>query len=453
MLSRAWRLCLLLCLASPAGGWSSAAGLSAVPLDLKATDRILVLAPHPDDEVLGCGGVLQRAVARGLPVEVAFLTYGDANTWSFLAYRLHPVLRPAAAKAMGEIRRKEALAADAILGLPADRLTFLGYPDAGTLDLWSFRWGESPPGHGPLTRARAVPYSTAFRPGAAYKGEEVLADLESLFSRFRPTQVFVSHPADKHPDHQALYLFTQVALWNLAGSVSPAVHPYLVHYADWPVRGSHALLPEIPPGSLGPSLPWQSLELSAAEVEGKRRALAAHRSQWRSGERHLLPFVRATEITGDFPLLSLPRDGAEEPGIERLPLRRVGERLEVTFLLGRQLPPATHLALWVFSYRRGQPFARAPKLEIRIGSRSVEVRDQGRRVAAPEGIAERSPGRVTLSLPLGFLGNPERLLLSARGLDDRGLAVHLPWRIVELVPFAAPTGSGPEGESARSPSR
>src|SRR6476660_10649630 len=108
-------------------------GSGALGLDLAPTDRLLVLAPHPDDEVLGCGGLLQRAVSLHLPVEVAFLTYGDSNEGSFLAYRLHPVLRSSAVEKMGELRRREALAADALLGVPADRLTFLGYPDLGTL--------------------------------------------------------------------------------------------------------------------------------------------------------------------------------------------------------------------------------------------------------------------------------------------------------------------------------
>src|SRR5262245_44158967 len=57
-------------------------------------DRILVLAPHPDDEVLGAGGVLHEAVSRKLPVHVVFLTNGDSNEWSFLAYRKRPVFMP-----------------------------------------------------------------------------------------------------------------------------------------------------------------------------------------------------------------------------------------------------------------------------------------------------------------------------------------------------------------------
>ena len=79
MNSRCWRFWPVIGLA--AACWLSAdetrAG-SAPPVTLLPQDRVLVLAPHPDDEVIGCAGVIQRAVAMSLPLRVVFLTYGDA---------------------------------------------------------------------------------------------------------------------------------------------------------------------------------------------------------------------------------------------------------------------------------------------------------------------------------------------------------------------------------------
>src|SRR5882672_10858445 len=46
-----------------------------------ARDRLMVLAPHPDDETLGAGGLLQRAAARGVATRVVFATDGDDNPW------------------------------------------------------------------------------------------------------------------------------------------------------------------------------------------------------------------------------------------------------------------------------------------------------------------------------------------------------------------------------------
>ena len=62
----------------------SAGAFPASDVDLDAGDRVLVLAPHPDDESLACGGIIQRALARGARVRIVFLTYGDNNEWSFL---------------------------------------------------------------------------------------------------------------------------------------------------------------------------------------------------------------------------------------------------------------------------------------------------------------------------------------------------------------------------------
>jgi len=96
-------------------------------------DRILVLAPHPDDESIACAGVIQQAVRRKIPVRVVFLTYGDVNEWSFMIYEKHLVLARSAVEKMGMLRHDEAVAASITLGLSTNDLTFLGYPDIGTL--------------------------------------------------------------------------------------------------------------------------------------------------------------------------------------------------------------------------------------------------------------------------------------------------------------------------------
>jgi LmbE family N-acetylglucosaminyl deacetylase len=186
---------------------------AAMPeINLKADDRVLILAPHPDDEVLGCAGIIQDAVKRNLPVRIVFLTYGDNNEWSFLVYRKRPVVLPGSLRKMGLVRRSEAIAAARELGLAPEQLTFLGYPDFGTLKIWYAYWGDRPPFRSMLTRVRQVPYANAFRPGAAYRGHEILRDLTSVIREFRPTKIFVSHPADHNGDHRALYLFTRIAL-------------------------------------------------------------------------------------------------------------------------------------------------------------------------------------------------------------------------------------------------
>jgi len=80
-------------------------------------DRILVVAPHPDDEVVGCGGTLALAAARGAVVHVVVVfdgALGDPEG------RFEP-------SDYTERRRREAERAGAHLGI--ERYTFLGLPE------------------------------------------------------------------------------------------------------------------------------------------------------------------------------------------------------------------------------------------------------------------------------------------------------------------------------------
>ncbi len=100
------------------------AHLRALPLATAATvlqgRRPLILAPHPDDESLGCGGLIAAACAAGLAPEVVILTDGGA---SHPGSTSHPPAR------LRALRAEEARQATAALGLPPDRLTFLPYED------------------------------------------------------------------------------------------------------------------------------------------------------------------------------------------------------------------------------------------------------------------------------------------------------------------------------------
>jgi hypothetical protein len=259
----------------------------------------------------------------------------------------------------------------------------------------------------------------------------VLADLEGLIAGFRPTQVFVSHPADHHPDHAALYLFARVALWDLADRVTATLHPYLVHFPGWPARGYRPAEPATPPPSLATAAAWQSWGLTPGEVEVKRHALAAHSSQWRSGERHLLPFARATEITGELP--------EDETG--RLQVRRTGDRVEIVLTLDTTTQKWVRGSLFAFGYRADRPFPVMPKLELRLkvgrggGVASCAVLDQGRALPGHPVAIETRAGRLVLEIPWALLGGPERLLIGARASGERALDL-LSWRVVDLAPGA-----------------
>ncbi|SIP95602.1 PIG-L deacetylase family protein [Pseudacidovorax sp. RU35E] len=107
--------------------WARCHRLAAVPAahmsDLApAGARVVVVAPHPDDEILAAGGLLALATQIGLPVALVAVTDGCA---SHPASRLWPPERLAAE------RPRETLAAFKSLGVQAQNLVRLGLPDGG----------------------------------------------------------------------------------------------------------------------------------------------------------------------------------------------------------------------------------------------------------------------------------------------------------------------------------
>ena len=426
-------------------------------LTLTAQDRVLVLAPHPDDEVLGCGGVIQQAVAMGVPVEVVFLTYGDNNQWSFLLYRKHPVVLPKAVRMMGLVRHDEAVAADRLLGLSPEQLIFLGYPDFGTLHIWTSHWGDRPPLRSMLTRVTAVPYPNARRPGAAYKGEEVLQDLTAILRDFRPTKLFVSHPADHMPDHAALYLFTRVALWDLEPALRPDVYPYLVHFRRWPTPGGDRPAAWLEPPALFQSqIPWTIARVEPDPLARKRAALRAHRTQYRSNATPLASFLRANELFGDFPVVRLQTNAAPvalahdpraslEPyeqlsseeraafiGIETKSVSVEHGKLVLTIEFSRPLGGAVGASVYAFAWRHDRPFGTMPKLHIQLGPLTEMVYDQDQPLSEAGVEVARQLRRMTIRIPLTLLGGPERLLTSARTYLGEVPLDWVSWRTLEL---------------------
>ena len=426
---------------------------------LTSQDRVLILAPHPDDEVIGCGGIIQEAVAKKLPLRIVFFTYGDSNEWSFFIYRKRPVVTAEGAKRMGQVRHDEALVAAKVLGVSDKALTFFGYPDFGTLNIWTNHWGDRPPFRSMTTRAKAVPYTNALRPNAEYKGDEILQDLTMILREFRPTKVFVSHPTDHQPDHRALYLFTRVALWGLGKEMTPELYPYLVHFKRWSRPGGyHPGKPLKPPQELADQIPWAVYRLTPESMDKKRLALKAHRTQYNYSARYLLSFDRSTELFGDFPVVWLhpstipiplsPKraDHPVEPSDELTDIERANfvglesrhvhiedGHLVLSIEFSRPLSEAVEASVYIFGYRGDRPFAQMPKIHIKLGMIHHAIYDQDRRLSAQAVKITRHLKRITIRVSLDTLGNPERILNSARTYLGEVPLDWASWRILELA--------------------
>src|SRR5689334_779305 len=150
---------------------------------VRAADGVLVLAPHPDDEIIVAGGILYAAQQAGREVTVAVVTNGD-----FLGLDY------------GDVRQNECVAGLAVLGIPEDRIVFLGYPDAGLLPLWNNAPASSTIYLSPYT-GRDATYATRGRGGTdlhtaltgapgPYNRPTLVGDVRALLASARPADVY-----------------------------------------------------------------------------------------------------------------------------------------------------------------------------------------------------------------------------------------------------------------------
>ncbi|MFA5116009.1 MAG: PIG-L deacetylase family protein [Candidatus Omnitrophota bacterium] len=426
-------------------------------VELTAQDRVLIMAPHPDDEVLGCAGIIQKALAAKLPVKIVFLTYGDNNEWAFLLYRKHPVFVSRSVQGMGQVRHDEAIAAAKEMGLSADNLIFLGYPDFGTYNIWLSHWGAAKAFKSMLTKVRAVPYSNALRPDAAYKGDDILKDIETVLSDFKPTKIFLSHPGDHNGDHRALYLFTRVALWDLKGWMQPQLYPYLIHFKNWPLpRGYRPEMSIEPPGFFDEKVDWSADNLALPDVEQKEAAIRAHRSQYKSCPGYLSSFIRRNELFGDYSVIKLIPDAlpvffnedechqlptqeqltdtqkAGVLGIERRYVQLEKGNLVLSMRFSRPLVKGLGITVYVFGFRQDTDFVQMPKLRIHLGFVGHSIYDRGRALPKNSVRLVRSSREVVLYIPLELLGTPQRILSSVTASMSDVPVDWVSWQIIEL---------------------
>lgn len=204
--------------------------------------RLLVLAPHPDDETLACGGLITQARAAGAEVRIVFATDGDNNPWPQRVAERRWRIDAAARARWGSRRRGEARVALATLGVDPDTAVFLGWPDQAT---------------------------TAH---LLCDGDAMVDTLAALLA-WTPHIVAVPSGADTHPDHGTLRLLLGATLRRV--SLRTRVLEYLVH------------------GSVRPE--GLVLALTPAQTAAKRAAALSHVSQTVFGERRLLRYVREVE--------------------------------------------------------------------------------------------------------------------------------------------------------------
>ncbi len=212
-------------------------------LQLSRHDRLLVFAPHPDDETLAAGALIQSARAAGASLRVVFATDGDNNPWPQRWLERRWRIGVAERARWGQRRRREAAIALAVLGVDPADARFLGWPDQGLTDV-------------------------------LMRDDAATATLAAEIADFAPTHVALPALGDRHPDHSALRVMLDIALLR-AGSAATRLG-YIVH--------GEALLANP-----------RCIAVDARRDRSKREAMQAHASQIALSRRRLLDLAAKPE--------------------------------------------------------------------------------------------------------------------------------------------------------------
>jgi LmbE family N-acetylglucosaminyl deacetylase len=189
-----------------------------------ANTPVLVVAPHPDDETLGCGGAIALFHKLGYHVEVLVMSDGTLS---------HSNSQKYSANSLMKLREAETLAAVSSLGLKPDAVTFFRLPD-----------------------------------GSVSENEQnAVARCKSYLAKIIPKTILLPWRYDPHPDHRGSWKLIQTALQEL--SLSPRQLEYPIW--DWDPLQRKAL-----PETLNITA-WQ-LDISSSKGL-KQQAIAQYHSQ------------------------------------------------------------------------------------------------------------------------------------------------------------------------------
>jgi N-acetyl-1-D-myo-inositol-2-amino-2-deoxy-alpha-D-glucopyranoside deacetylase len=291
--------------------------LSSLPIQASpdSQTRLIVFAPHCDDETLGCAGLIQQTLAAGGKVKVVFLTNGDGFRMAVQRNARSLNVEPSDYVAFAELRQKETLAALEHLGVKPDDIVFLGYPDRGLMNLWDTHWTPDKPYTSPQTRRSASPYPITFNSKAVYCGQNVMDDIGRILSDFQPNLVTVTHPLDDHPDHAAASAFVAQACSTIRQDQKAAswsrnlrLNYYLVHRGEWPsAERDHSAAPLVPPAEMmHKTTDWKRLALSTPQTRAKAETIALYASQTAMMNGFLSSFARANEMFSAAAAKTLP---------------------------------------------------------------------------------------------------------------------------------------------------
>lgn len=265
-------------------------------LSIPQETRLLVIAPHCDDETLSSAGLIQRVLEEEGEVRVILVTNGDGSTRTVRINK--GILNPSTDDFinLGYTRQQESASALETLGVSGDDIYFLGYPDGGLSSLLSGNWSTDNPLFNDHTQTDYSPYENTYRPNVLYAGVNVANDLTEIMKEFMPTMITYPHPDDKHGDHKAVNAFVKYAI-SKSDIKSAKELMYLVHRSNWPApHGRYHNYELKPPAAMKIGTKWVKLTLKEEEQENKNLATQLYKTQMKTMGGFLLSFDRMNEL-------------------------------------------------------------------------------------------------------------------------------------------------------------
>ena len=266
--------------------------------------RILILAPHQDDEILSAGLLMQTSISRGDEVYVVFATNGDYHGRKIAAQRY-----------------QESITALNLLGIEESHILYMGYGDTGMRYDHSFLYRLFQ--HGECDVLPTPCSDQTYHPAGgetfhhAHTAQEApychncfLEDLNGLLDICHIDTVVLPSCLDHHGDHAGCFLFME-KVCRMRGN-APILLTYLLHAGDdtlWPNRsGVQFHRPQI----ISPQQ-WEgrlTIHASITEAQVKRSCICCFQSQNIGGnDNYLLSFAKREEnffpIGGVHPIMNI----------------------------------------------------------------------------------------------------------------------------------------------------
>jgi LmbE family N-acetylglucosaminyl deacetylase len=214
---------------------------------------VLVVAPHPDDEALGCGGVILQAIAKKQRVGVVLVTNGDGfpKAAAVVAKKSEAQLEAADFLHLAGVRQQHSVGALTRLGVRRGHLMALGYPDAGLKAMYEAKT-ETP--YRQRFTGKAETYGVVLRDyhtlahgrPAPYLRSAVVGDLVEILRTRKPKAIYVTNEADTHPDHRATFWLVRDAA--KAAGYRGTLFTFVVHGQPPPGPALHVALTDAQQG-------------------------------------------------------------------------------------------------------------------------------------------------------------------------------------------------------------